>query len=330
MSPQATVHDIDQRPAVTSLRSKDLLGISDLTPDEITLILDTADAMKEIASRPIKKVPALRGKTVVNLFFEPSTRTRTSFEIAEKRLSADTLNIAIATSSVVKGETLADTALNLEAMHPDMIVLRHSSSGACHLLSRICRSAIINAGDGMHEHPTQALLDAFTIREHKKRLAGLKVAIVGDLMHSRVLRSNVQLLNKMGAEVWACAPSTLMPAELPRFGVRATASIDEAVAGADVVMMLRIQHERMHGHFIPSVREYFTLFGLTPERMRRAASDAIVMHPGPMNRGVEIDSEVADGPFSVILEQVSNGIAVRMAVLYLLSGRDTGPTIDEH
>src|SRR5215475_10413653 len=208
----AMVLDIDQRPAVTSLRSKDLLGISDLTPDEITLILDTADAMKEIASRPIKKVPALRGKTVVNLFFEPSTRTRTSFEIAEKRLSADTLNIAVATSSVTKGETLADTARNLEAMSPDMIVLRHSMSGACHLLARICRSRIINAGDGMHEHPTQALLDAFTIRQHKGRLDGLKIAIIGDLAHSRVLRSNIHLLNKLGANVWVAAPATLMPA----------------------------------------------------------------------------------------------------------------------
>ncbi len=215
-------------------------------------------------------------------------------------------------------------------MSPDMIVMRHGSSGAPHLLARICRSAIINAGDGMHEHPTQALLDAFTIREHKGRLAGLKIAIVGDLLHSRVLRSNVLLLNTMGAEVWACGPATLMPSGLDRFGVRATTSVDEAVEGADVVMMLRIQHERMHGHFIPSVREYFTLFGLTPERLRRAAADVIVMHPGPMNRGVEIDSEVADGPFSVILEQVSNGVAVRMAVLYLLAGHDSNLVIDEH
>jgi aspartate carbamoyltransferase catalytic subunit len=305
------------------LRSRHLLGIADLDPDEITLILDTAEAMTEIAARPIKKVPTLRGRTVVNLFFEPSTRTRTSFEVAEKRLSADTLSIAVAQSSVTKGETLLDTVRNLEAMAPDMIVMRHASSGAPHLLARLCRSAIINAGDGMHEHPTQALLDAFTIREHKKRLSGLKVAIVGDLLHSRVLRSNVQLLNKMGAEVWACAPPTLMPSELPRFGVRATASIDEAVADADVVMMLRIQHERMHGHFIPSTREYFTLFGLTPERVRRAKPDVIIMHPGPMNRGVEIDSDVADGPYSVILEQVTNGVAVRMAVLYLLAGHET-------
>ena len=320
MSPQATVHDIDQRPAVTSLRSKDLLGISELTPDEITLILDTADAMKEIASRPIKKVPALRGKTVVNLFFEPSTRTRTSFEIAEKRLSADTLNIAIATSSVVKGETLADTALNLEAMHPDMIVLRHSSSGACHLLSRICRSAIINAGDGMHEHPTQALLDAFTIRERKRQLKGLKVAIIGDLLHSRVLRSNILLLTRMGADVWVCGPPTLMPADIRRFGVNATSSIEAAINGADVIMLLRIQLERMEGAYFPSLREYFNVFGMSEARMKLAQPDVMIMHPGPMNRGVEIASEVADGPYSVILDQVANGVAVRMAVLYLLAG----------
>ena len=306
--------------AAPRLRSRHLLGIEGLTGDEISLILDTAEAMKEIGTRPIKKVPPLRGRTVVNLFFEPSTRTRTSFEIAEKRLSADTLSIATATSSVTKGETLIDTVRNLEAMAPDMIVMRHSSSGAPHLLSRICRSSIVNAGDGMHEHPTQALLDAFTIREHKGRLEGLKVAIVGDLLHSRVLRSNVLLLKTMGAEVWTCGPATLMPAGIERLGVHPTTSVDEAVEGADVVMMLRIQHERMSAHFIPSVREYFNLFGMTTERLRRARADVIVMHPGPMNRGVEIDSEVADGPYSVILEQVANGVAVRMAVLYLLAG----------
>jgi aspartate carbamoyltransferase catalytic subunit len=311
---------VDDTPAVTSLRRKDLLGIADLGADEISLVLETAEAMKEIGSRPIKKVPALRGKTVVNLFFEPSTRTRTSFEIAEKRLSADTLNIAIASSSVVKGETLADTALNLEAMQPDMIVLRHSSSGACHLLSRICRSAIINAGDGMHEHPTQALLDAFTIRERKKRLAGLKVAIVGDLLHSRVLRSNIHLLTKMGADVWVCGPPTLIPTDITRFGVRASSRVDEAVADADVIMLLRIQLERMEGAFFPSLREYFNVFGMTEARLRLAKPDVMIMHPGPMNRGVEIASEVADGPYSVILDQVANGVAVRMAVLYLLAG----------
>jgi aspartate carbamoyltransferase catalytic subunit len=312
--------DLERKPAVTALRHKDLLGIIDLTPDEIALILDTAEAMKEVGTRPIKKVPALRGKTVVNLFFEPSTRTRTSFEIAEKRLSADTLNIAIGTSSVVKGETLADTALNLEAMAPDMIVLRHSSSGACHLLSRICRSAIINAGDGMHEHPTQALLDAFTIREHKKQLNGLKVAIIGDLLHSRVLRSNIQLLTKMGAQVWVCGPPTLIPTDIRRFGVTATSNVDEAVTDADVVMLLRIQLERMEGAYFPSLREYFRIFGMTEARLRQAKPDVMIMHPGPMNRGVEIASEVADGPYSVILEQVANGVAVRMAVLYLLAG----------
>jgi aspartate carbamoyltransferase catalytic subunit len=306
--------------AARTLRHKDLLGIADLSPEEILLILDTAEAMKEIGFRPIKKVPTLRGKTVVNLFFEASTRTRTSFEIAEKRLSADTLNIAASTSSVQKGETLADTALNLEAMAPDMIVLRHGSSGSCHLLSRICRAGIINAGDGMHEHPTQALLDAFTIRERKGRIRGLKVAIIGDLLHSRVLRSNLLLLTKLGANVWVSGPPTLMPPGIDRFGVTATTSVDEATEGADVVMLLRVQLERMQGAFFPSLREYFAVFGMTEARVRRASSEVIIMHPGPMNRGVEIASEVADGPYSVILEQVANGVAVRMAVLYLLAG----------
>ena len=299
---------------------KDLLGIGDLTRDEIYLVLETAEAMREIGQRPIKKVPTLRGKTVVNLFYEPSTRTRTSFEIAEKRLSADTLSVPVSASSVLKGETLSDTALNIEAMAPDMIVLRHASSGAGHLLSRICRSRIINAGDGMHEHPTQALLDAFTIREHKRRIEGLKVAIVGDLAHSRVLRSNILSLTTLGAEVWACGPSTLVPPGLDRSGVRVTTSIDEAVADADVIMMLRIQQERMDGAFVPSLREYFNTFGMTAARVARAKPDVIIMHPGPMNRGVEIASDVADGPYSVILEQVANGVAVRMAVLYLLAG----------
>jgi aspartate carbamoyltransferase catalytic subunit len=299
---------------------KDLLGIADLSSDEIYRVLDTAEAMREIGERPIKKVPTLRGKTVVNLFYEPSTRTRTSFEIAEKRLSADTLNIAVAASSVLKGETLADTAMNIEAMAPDMIVLRHASSGACHLLARICRSKIINAGDGMHEHPTQALLDAFTIRQHKPRIDGLKIAIVGDLLHSRVLRSNVLLLTKLGADVWLSGPPTLIPPGIERLGVRVSTSVDEAVADADVIMMLRIQQERMQGAFFPSLREYFNVFGLTTDRVARARSDVIIMHPGPMNRGVEIASEVADGPYSVILEQVANGVAVRMAVLYLLAG----------
>ena len=299
---------------------KDLLGIADLSADDIYRILETADAMREVGQRPIKKVPTLRGKTVVNLFYEPSTRTRTSFEIAEKRLSADTLNVAVAQSSALKGETLADTAMNIEAMSPDMIVLRHASSGACHLLSRICKSRIINAGDGMHEHPTQALLDAFTIKEHKKNFEGLKIAIVGDLLHSRVLRSNALLLTKLGANVWVSGPPTLLPPGIERLGVTVTTSVNEAVQDADVIMMLRIQQERMQGAFFPSLREYFNVFGMTKERVKLAKPDVIIMHPGPMNRGVEIASDVADGPYSVILEQVANGVAVRMAVLYLLAG----------
>ena len=299
---------------------KDLLSIADLTSEEIYLVLETAEAMREIGQRPIKKVPTLRGKTVVNLFYEPSTRTRTSFEIAEKRLSADTLNVAVAASSVLKGETLADTARNIEAMSPDMIVLRHPSSGACHMLAQLCKSRIINAGDGMHEHPTQALLDAFTIREHKPRFEGLRIAIVGDLLHSRVLRSNALLLTKLGADVWVSGPPTLLPPGIERLGVHVTTSVDEAVTDADVIMMLRIQQERMQGAFFPSLREYFNVFGMTAARVQRAKSDVIIMHPGPMNRGVEIASDVADGPYSVILEQVANGVAVRMAVLYLLAG----------
>ena len=299
---------------------KDLLGIEDLTRDEIYRVLDTAEAMREIGERPIKKVPTLRGKTVVNLFYEPSTRTRTSFEIAEKRLSADTLNIAVAASSVLKGETLVDTALNIEAMAPDIIVLRHASSGACHLLARTCRSRVINAGDGMHQHLTQALLDAFTIRQHKKTIEGLKIAIVGDLLHSRVLRSNVLLLTTLGADVWLCGPPTLMPPGIERLGVHTTSSVKEAVQDADAIMMLRIQQERMQGAFFPSLREYYNVFGMTMERVRLAKPDVIIMHPGPMNRGVEIASDVADGACSVILEQVANGVSVRMAVLYLLAG----------
>jgi aspartate carbamoyltransferase catalytic subunit len=320
LGPSPVSIDTETPQVAKRLRHKHLLGIADLSPEEILLVLDTAEAMQEIARRPIKKVPTLRGRTIVNLFFEPSTRTRTSFEVAEKRLSADTLNVAIATSSVVKGETLVDTALNLEAMSPDMIVLRHASSGACHLLARVCRSRIINAGDGMHEHPTQALLDAFTIRRHKGTLKGLKVAILGDLLHSRVLRSNVLLLTKLGADVWLCGPPTLMPPGIDRLGLKVTSAVEDAVADADVIMMLRIQLERMQGAFFPSLREYFNVFGMTEERVQLAKRDAIIMHPGPMNRGVEIASEVADGPYSVILEQVANGVAVRMAVLYLLAG----------
>ena len=304
----------------SSLRSKDLLGIESLTPEEITLILDTAEGFKEVSERPVKKVPALRGQLVINLFMEASTRTRVSFEIAEKRLSADTLSFSASGSSVEKGETLLDTAQNLMAMRPDMIVIRHKHPGSAKMLADHLPAAIINAGDGAHEHPTQALLDAFTIRERLGRLQGVNVSIIGDIAHSRVVRSNIHLLTKMKANVTLAAPPTLLPAEIERMGVRVVHSIDEALEGADVVMMLRIQLERQGKLSVPSLREYYNTFGLTPERLRHAREGVVVMHPGPMNRGVEIASDVADGPYSVILEQVTNGVAVRMAVLYLLSG----------
>ncbi len=313
------------------LKVKHLLGIQELSVEQIQLILETAESFREISTRPIKKVPTLRGKTVINLFFEASTRTRTSFEIAAKRLSADAINISASTSSVVKGETLVDTAQNLQAMAPDVIVIRHPSSGAPHQLARICDAAIVNAGDGAHEHPTQALLDAFTILDRKKRLAGLKVAIVGDIAHSRVARSNCLLLGKMGAQVTVCAPPTLLPCAFERIldllqpddasgSLSVTHDMHEALEDADVVMMLRIQLERQQEAFFPSVREYFRFYGLSAERMRAAKPDAIIMHPGPINRGVEIASDVADGPYSVILDQVTSGVAVRMAVLFLLTG----------
>ncbi|HTY63235.1 MAG TPA: aspartate carbamoyltransferase catalytic subunit [Acidobacteriota bacterium] len=305
---------------MASLRHKDLLGIEQLNVEEISLILDTAEALREVAARPVKKVPALRGKTVINLFFEPSTRTRSSFEVAEKRLSADILNFTTSASSVTKGETLLDTAHNLEAMSPDIIVIRHESAGAPHLLGRECRSSIINAGDGMHEHPTQALLDGLTVRTVKGRLEGLKLAIIGDISHSRVARSDTLLFHKMGAEVWICGPPTLIPWEFDKLGAKITCHMEEAIEGADVIMMLRIQHERQNEAFIPTTREYYNFFGLTREKMRLAKKDTIVMHPGPINRGVEIDSDVADAGYSVILNQVANGVATRMAVLYLLSG----------
>lgn len=299
---------------------KDLLGIAELEPWEIERILDTAESFREVAERPVKKVPTLRGKTVINLFFEASTRTRSSFEIAEKRLSADNLNFSTSGSSLEKGETLVDTALNLEAMSPDLVVIRHGHPGVPHLLAGRLRSGVINAGDGAHEHPTQALLDAFTIRRHKGRLAGLVVTIFGDIEHSRVVRSNIHLLNKMGATVRVAGPRTMMPPGIAEMGVEVHHELDEAVAGADVVMMLRIQLERMNRMLFPSAREYFRRFALTAERLAAAKEDVIVLHPGPMNRGMEISSEVADGPRSVILEQVAAGVAVRMAVLYLLSG----------
>jgi aspartate carbamoyltransferase catalytic subunit len=305
-----------------SFPHRHLLGIEPLETQDIQTILDTADGLKEILDRPIKKVPALRGKTAINLFYEASTRTRSSFEVAERVLSADSLSIATAASSVTKGETLLDTAKNLEAMNPDMVIMRHSSSGAPHFLARHCRFSVVNAGDGQHEHPTQALLDALTIRQRRGRLKGLRVAIVGDIMHSRVARSNIWLLSKMGASVVLCGPPTLLPPGIERMvpNLTVTYSVDQAVEGADVVMMLRIQLERMSGGFFPTTREYHREFGLDVARVKRARKDVLVMHPGPMNRGVEIASEVADGPYSVILDQVTNGVAVRMAVLYLLLG----------
>lgn len=308
------------------LNRKDLLGIADLSVEEINLILDTAETFRDVNARQIKKVPTLRGKTVINLFFEASTRTRTSFEIAAKRLSADAVNISASTSSVVKGETLVDTALNLQAMAPDAIVIRHGSSGAPHQIAKIVKAGVINAGDGAHEHPTQALLDALTIRHAKGRIAGLKVAIIGDVLHSRVARSNAHLLTKLGAEVVLAGPRTLLPFGLEKLippangSIRFADSIEDAISDADVVMMLRIQMERQSGGFFPSLREYSIHFGLNKRRLVMAKSDAIVLHPGPINRGVEIDSDVADGASSLILDQVENGVAVRMAILYLLAG----------
>lgn len=299
---------------------KDLLGIEELDSAEIQLILDTAESFREVSTRPIKKVPTLRGKTVINLFFESSTRTRSSFEIAEKRLSADSLNFSTSSSSLSKGETLIDTAMNLEAMAPDLIVIRHMHPGVPQMLARRLRSGVINAGDGAHEHPTQALLDAFTIRQHKGKLEGLRVSIVGDIEHSRVVRSNIHLLRKMGAHVTVAGPRTMMPVAMDHMGVRVVHTLDEAIEGADVLMMLRVQLERQSRMLFPSVKEYFRLFGVTRERLKRAKRNVIIMHPGPMNRGVEIASDVADGSYSVILEQVANGVAVRMAVLYLLAG----------
>jgi aspartate carbamoyltransferase catalytic subunit len=305
----------------SGLRSRHLLGIEPLDRDEIHLILDTAESMAEVGRRDIKKVPALRGRMVVNLFFEASTRTRFSFETAEKWLSADSLNFAAKDTSVEKGESLLDTARNLEAMSPDFLVIRHSSPGVPHFLAAHLKTRVINAGDGAHEHPTQGLLDALTIRQRKGRFEGLKVAVVGDIAHSRVVRSNVWCLTKLGARVVVCAPPTLLPVGIEEMGVEATTDFDSALEGADVVMMLRVQIERGGGAAFPSAREYFARYGLTRERLRLARPDAIVMHPGPMNRGVEISSDIADDPhISVILSQVSNGVAVRMAVLYLLAG----------
>jgi aspartate carbamoyltransferase catalytic subunit len=304
-------------------RRRDLLGIRNLSADEIVGILNTAENFREINSREIKKVPTLRGKTVINLFFENSTRTRTSFELAAKRLSADAVNISVSSSSVTKGETLVDTALNLDAMQPDCIVVRHSSAGVPHQLAKVSKAAIVNAGDGANEHPTQALLDAMTIREHKGKISGLEVAIVGDILHSRVARSNIHLLTKLGARVRVAGPKTLVPADFAHLvekDLQVCAHIEDAIEGADVVMILRIQKERMDSAYFPTLREYSIHYGLTNERLDLAKPDAIVLHPGPMNRGIEISSDVADSSRSLILDQVKYGVAVRMAVLYLATG----------
>jgi len=303
-----------------NFQHRHVLGIKQFNAEELNFILDTAESFKEINTRNIKKVPTLRGKTIINLFFEASTRTRTSFEIAGKRLSADTVNISASSSSVVKGETLEDTARNIEAMHPDIIVMRHSASGACDYLAARLGCSVVNAGDGTHEHPSQALLDAFTIRQHKGKISGLKVAIIGDITHSRVVRSNIDCLNKLGAEVVLSGPKTMLPPGIAALGCRVAANLADALQDADVVMMLRIQLERQGKSLIPSLREYSRYFGLNETNLKLAQPDAIVMHPGPMNRGVEISTAVADGPRNVILDQVENGVAVRMALLYLAAG----------
>jgi len=302
------------------LNRKDLLEIKELSGEEILSILNTAESFKEVTGRDIKKVPTLRGKTVVNLFFEPSTRTRTSFELAAKRLSADVINFSVATSSVTKGETLLDTARNIEAMRSDYIVIRHPASGAPHILAKNLKSSVINAGDGAHEHPTQALLDMFTIKEKKGRIAGLKIAIIGDIAHSRVARSNIYGLTRLGAEVRLVGPPALIPPEVEGPGISVFYNMEDALMDVDVIMVLRLQLERQGKNYFPSLREYAGLYSLTPERVKSAKEDVMIMHPGPINRGIEIAPEVADGMSSVILEQVTNGIAVRMAVLYLLSG----------
>jgi len=299
---------------------KDLLGLRELSADEINLLLDTADAFKQVGTREIKKVPALRGKTLVNFFVEPSTRTRTSFELAAFRLSADVINISASTSSLTKGETLKDTAKILEANHVDIIVLRHSSAGAPQFLAERVRCSVINAGDGAHEHPTQGLLDLYTIREKKGRIEGLNVVIVGDILFSRVARSNIFALTKLGARVTLVGPSTLVPRDFEKLGVTVSHQLEAVLAKADVINLLRIQHERQRKEYFPGVGEYIRLFGLTKERARLLKPECLIMHPGPINRGVEIDSEVADGSQSVILDQVTNGLAVRMAVLYLCGG----------
>jgi aspartate carbamoyltransferase catalytic subunit len=303
-----------------SWTKKHLLDIESLTAEEIITVLDTARGFKAVGERAIKKVPALRGKTVVNLFVEPSTRTRISFELAAQRLSADIVNFSAEASSFKKGETLKDTALNLQALNADFIIIRHSASGAPHFLSRVLDAHVINAGDGAHEHPTQALLDAFTIRERKGKIAGLNITILGDILYSRVARSDIWALTKLGAKVTLCGPSTLVPKTFEQMGCRVTHDVDEAIRDADVINLLRIQHERQRKTMFPSIGEYTQLFGLNKTRFAKTKPDALIMHPGPINRGVEIDSEIADSSRSVILEQVTNGLAVRMAVLFLVNG----------
>ncbi|MCM8782433.1 MAG: aspartate carbamoyltransferase catalytic subunit [Candidatus Omnitrophica bacterium] len=309
-------------------KRRNLLGLADLSREEIELILETAESFKEVSSRQIKKVPALRGKTVVNLFYEPSTRTRVSFEIAAKRLSCDVINIIADSSSVRKGESLVDTGKNLEALKIDIIVLRHNSSGAAHLLARNVGVSVVNAGDGWHEHPTQALLDIFTLKEKFGRIEGLNVTIVGDILHSRVARSNIWGLTKLGAKVCVCAPAVLLPLEIEKLGVNATTDLDEALEDADCVNVLRMQLERDERTIFPSGLDYFKQYGITTERLKKLKKNILIMHPGPLNRGVEISSEVADGKNSIILEQVTNGIAVRMAVLYLVSQARESNTIE--
>ena len=299
---------------------KDILDMESLSVDEITLILNTAKQMKEISKRSVKKVPTLRGKTIVLFFYEPSTRTRISFDIAAKRLSADSISISGSTSSIVKGETLVDTARNLEAMNPDVIVMRHSMAGASHMLAKIVRTTIINAGDGIHAHPTQSLLDLMTVRENKGRISGLRIAIIGDISHSRVARSNIIGFTKMGADVVLAGPPTMIPKGIETLGVSVTYNVNDAVCSADIIMMLRIQKERQKGLLFSTEREYAKVYGLTMERMKGAKKDVLIMHPGPVNRGVEIAPEVADGPYSTIIDQVTNGVAVRMALLYLTAG----------
>jgi aspartate carbamoyltransferase catalytic subunit len=305
---------------VSGTLGKDLLGLAELSADQIRLVLDTALPFREISLRQIKKVPTLRGMTIVNLFFEPSTRTRISFEFAEKRLSADTVNVTSVGSSVSKGETLVDTARNLEAMKIDMVVVRHSASGAARFLAERIESNVINAGDGTHEHPTQGLLDLMTLRDRFPDLTGRRICIVGDVLHSRVARSNIWGLTKLGAEVAVCGPRSLLPNAIHEMGVTVFDRIEEAIEWAEALNVLRLQLERMESGYIPSLREYNRVFGVTRARLDRAPRDLLILHPGPMNRGVEIDSDVADGPHSVILDQVTNGVAIRMAVLYLLAG----------